>query len=106
YARTLTGRGAADAFVATARLARADGRDDWPAHLEAALAADPGHRLASAMLTDHAFATGDRKAILDVMKVRLVDTDTASYCDVLRDIAARVTLTTSNHGGLARRLLR
>ena len=105
-ARTLTGRAAADALVSTARLARADGRREWPTHLEAALAADPGHRYASALLTDHAFASGDRKAILDVMKVRLVDTDTASYCDVLRDIAARVTLTTTNHGGLARRLLR
>lgn len=106
YARALTGRAAADALVSTARLARADGRGDWATHLEAALAADPGHRLASAMLTDHAFATGDRKSILDVMKLRLVDTDTATYCDVLRDIAARVTLTTTNHGGLARRLLR
>ncbi len=106
YARTLSGLAAAEAFVSAARLARAAGRDEWPRHLEAALAADPGHRLASAMLTDHAFATGDRKAILDVMRIRLANTDEPTYCDVLREIAARVTLTTPNHGGLARRLLR
>ncbi|MBV8758667.1 MAG: hypothetical protein JO257_15380, partial [Deltaproteobacteria bacterium] len=106
YARTLTGRAAADVFVWTARLARADGRPDWTSHLESALAADPRHALAGAMLTDHAFTSGDRKAIFDVMKLRLVNADTATTCDVMRDIATRVSLTTSGHGGLARRLLR
>lgn len=104
-AKRLRGTAAADAFVTAARLARAATVKDWGRHLEAALEADPQHRVAAAMLMDLAVASEDDKLVFDLMRVRCLGLDGYEYSEAVRAISTRLLLADpAHHAGMGRRL--
>jgi hypothetical protein len=104
-AKKLAGRAAAETFVGAARLARAAGAKDWGRQLEAALEADPQHRVAAAMLMDLAVESEDDKLVFDLMRVRCLGLDGVEYSEAVRWIATRLLLADpAHHAGMGRRL--
>lgn len=108
-----TGAAAAEAYLITARLARAGGRDDWRQWLVRALGADPSSRWAASLALDARWNSGPTAVsrLLEVLRLRLSalegQGDLAGWCDVARDSVARLWFAQDQAQvrGLARRLL-
>jgi hypothetical protein len=101
-----TGEEAAHAHVMAARFARAFGReDDVRGHLEAALAAHPGHAVASAQLLARAITDPDHDHAQRFLKLRLTGLDTTAWIDAARTCALAL-IATEHHRGFGLRLLR